>query len=198
MDGVRFSQDAAVRTREAVKGWEKEFASLAGETRPSKGNPFVGFYARITAQDPTGKLKYSWEKLEPQVPSQLATNVVVNNDEWGSGDYEDDGGYAVEIYGSKYVLNDSIVRLYPSLNQDYFLFAYDGGTRFAKSISSIPGKTDSAYGSGNVSVFKRTGAATPVDTNQDVLAFNNMSSEIAADTDIQITYNQFDACWIVP
>jgi hypothetical protein len=191
MAGVKLSKDAAKRTKATVIGWERDFASLEGEHRMVKGAPYVGFWAKITA-NAFGSKKYSWEKLEA-----TASDTFISNTEWGTGDRTKTEGYAVEVNGSQYVLKDSIVWLTPAFGQDYFNFEYRPSKRIAKTEgTAIAGMTGNTFGFSTVSVYKNAGG-TRVDTNQDVKVFNTWEAEVKANTFIQIAYSVDDACWYI-
>jgi hypothetical protein len=191
MAGVKLSVDAAKRTRDAVQGWEREFASLAGEHRVSKGAPYTGFFAKITENAFDSK-KYSWEKLEAK-----DDNTFANNTEWGKGDRTKDDGYAVEVNGSKFVLKDSIVWLEPAFGQDYYVFQYSPGKRVAKTEGTdIAGMSGNTYGFSTVSVYKNVNGVR-TDTMEDVKVYNTSTESVAADTYIHIMYSVIDACWFI-
>lgn len=196
--GVTFTKDAAERTKKAVLVVEREHSSLLGEQQSGKGAPYVGFWAKITGKDPASNgMKYSWEKLEPQKPADFSTNVMKANNSWGKALYSDTTGYAVEVTGSKYVLKDSFVWLYPSLSEDYYLFRFEGGVRYAKTNAEIPAQTGTTPGAGQVSVFKFNGTQF-LDTNEDVRAYHMMTNaEIPIDTIVQITFDVHDGIWLI-
>lgn len=187
----RLSKRAIQKVKKTFNKVDRTPASLQGETVGGKGAPYIGFYAKITAVG-TESDKYSWERLEANT-----NRTFTVNSQWGSGDRTSDTGYATEVNGSKFVLKDSIVWLVPAFGQDYFVFEYSPSARIAKTGgSTIAAATDGTLGNGLVSVYKVT-SGTRTDTNFDIKAYNTMGSEIAADTWIQITYNQIDGIWLI-
>ena len=195
--GVKFTRSAAERTKRAVLKVEKQLRDLTSDSTPV-GTSYLGFWAKITAKDPaTNGMKYSWTRLEPQKPATLPTKVLDANTSWGQGVFSDDAGYAVEVSGSKYALKDSVVWLYPSLSEEYYLFRFEGGVRYAKTNAEIPAQTGTTPGSGQVSVFKFVSGSW-TDTNEDVKAYHMMTSAaIPTDTIIQITFDIHDGIWLI-
>ncbi len=65
----------------------------------------------------SGTGKYSWVAVKPDKYGKLEEFA-----EWGSGDCEQETGYARELGGCKDCPPEQIVRLWPSLNQEFYLF----------------------------------------------------------------------------
>lgn len=107
-------------------------ATKAIEKLPRQGNPQsvkygyppLGFWARIKAKENSQSARYGWVALEPTDPNDSETEWLEDKEEWGEADETDEKGYAVEVTGLESVPEDSIVWLYPSKNQVYYLFIY--------------------------------------------------------------------------
>ena len=187
----KLSKRAIQKLKKTVNTVDRTPASLEGQQVKGRGAPYIGFWAKITANAFASK-KYSWEKIEA-----LANDTFASKPDWGTGDRTKSEGYAVEVNGSEYVLKDSIVWLTPAYGQDYYVFSYSPGVRVAKTAGTpISAKSGSTYGYSTVSIYKNVNGVES-DTNEDVKVFNTWEAEVPADTFVHITYSTIDACWII-
>lgn len=190
--GIKATREAYQRFANATLIIERKPRSGPVETRGGRTS-FVGFWAKITDKESDGP-KCSWKRMEPK-----DDHTFEENEDWGKGNFAEDTGWAIEISNSKYVLKDSIVWLEPAFNQDYYVFRYTPGVRIAKTgDDDIPERNDSDKpGSGDVTIWKYDKDTDKlIATTQKVKAFNAMSSSIASDRFVQITFSEEGYWWI--
>jgi hypothetical protein len=139
----------------------------------TRGND--GFWAKITGKEPSG-WKYSWKKLEPKDTGKLGTN-----DDYPSGQYSDETMYAVEArYRSKWVLQDEIVWMTPSLTQNYLVFDYVPDKRSAKlvSASTLTKATLTTPGQANTTLRKYDAEANSYSDGEFLTVYNDYRTEV--------------------
>lgn len=134
-----------------------------------------GKLAKITGKSGN---KYSWVAMKPD------DGELVQDQDWGEGSTTEN--YAVSTDGSEYVLEDSIVRLYPALTGDYYLFDYQPGLALGKTTETITARDGSTAGSGSVKI--QTADDTTLADGETIEVLNSMPSEIDEDKIVQLSY----------
>lgn len=170
-------------------------AERTGPARPhgdrGKGRNNQGFWAQITDGN---EGRYSWTALK------LEDGELVEDEDWGSGSHEDDGGYAMERNSSEYVLENSIVWLEIFPTEHVYIFDYSPGIKLAKIVSSdtITGRVGNVPGEGNVTIEDFSGEQIAT-TEQTVTVFNNYRSTIEGETgeDLYLQIGFADGKWVV-
>lgn len=177
---------------------------IPGKT-PSGANG-GGFWAKITDADRTTG-RYSWEALQRQDPDQ--SNVLDTGENFPTGDKDTDEPtdelqpYAVEAdNNSKWVLLDSIVWMYPGVDQDYYIFEYHPGTVIAvlAANDTINKRSGSTPGDAEVQP-KWLDSETFADWGEPITVYNWSSMDITSEEDpkqdLWITLSYGDGVWYV-
>jgi hypothetical protein len=150
-----------------------------------------GFYARITAVSGS---KYSWTAVAP------GTLAWSNNTDWGSGDKDDDTGYAQEVTGSVFVPVGSIQWLFPTPGKDFWSFLVaSGGSNIAimKTSGSCTARSGDTLGAGNAYFYSTsTGTLTIVPGQDTPTSISNFfTRSILSGRYIQVCV--VDGSWLV-
>ena len=150
-----------------------------------------GKLVQITATNGSGK--YSWIGLAPvaSIPNPMGTNT-----DWGSGDYTETFGFAVEATGSTDVILNDVVRIFPAKSEDFYIFHYQPEVKFAnlEDGDTISARSTSSVGSGDVTVQSYSGGSL-TDTSQTLTVYNGFTKEVDGPRYITIEYSQ-SVWWI--
>lgn len=185
----QFDKNSCERITHVVKtveGWTRNATDTA-RRRPTRGP--LGFWAKIGQH--TGK-RYSWRQLEALPLDE--TDVLGLSDDLGYGNKDDEAGFAFEITGSETVLEGDIVWMMPAIGQDYYVFEYSPGSRFAKV-----GSSDINAGTlATVTLLELDKTTHHLDyTTKTVQAFNWTSGKVKANRQIIISYSHHDGAWAI-
>jgi hypothetical protein len=125
-DIVQIPVDVATRMGRATV-WVEQHSRGGVKPGHSQACGPVGLWATITGGN---NGQYSWTALVPQNNNNLSQNST-----YGSGNYNDSSGYAVEASGSTAVPSNSTVWLVPSVCQPYYVFGYGNALRICMGSS---------------------------------------------------------------
>ncbi|WP_254510425.1 hypothetical protein [Anatilimnocola floriformis] len=111
-----FNDQSARRIAKAVRIVEKLTKNKGGLRRPLHGGE-GGFWAKIGEREDK---RYSWKQVHAVDDDKLEED----EENFASGDKDEETGYAIEAMEKKDVPEDSIVWLQPGITKDYYVFKY--------------------------------------------------------------------------
>lgn len=151
-----------------------------------KGRSSGGFWAKITDSN---EGRYSWTALK------IENGNFVEDENWGKGSHNDDGGFAAEKHQSKYVLKGSIVWLEVFPTEHVYIFDYSA-SKIATLTTDITARTGSTLGHGTVSV-EVADEENLIAENVTVKVFNYKDSPLKLGAVARVLITFVDGQWVV-
>lgn len=146
-----------------------------------------GFWAKITDSNNEGR--YSWVALE------IKDGSFSENEDWGSGSHDDEGGFAAEKIQSKHVIKGSIVWLEIFPTEHVYIFEYND-SKIAQMTTDISGRSGTTLGQGTVTVETiEDGNTEP--TSVSVTVFNHKETPLTLGFETKIIITHIDGHWVV-
>lgn len=188
---VGFSEDGARRIVKQTIENEQRFKNIP----PDRKRIITGFNESWAIIGDSTNEKYSFQSIEPQ---EDHTQTV--NEDWLDGTHDSTAGYAIEVrYQSRWVPKDEVVKLRPTVNQDYYIFEVSERVRVGYldkdgTVTAADGTTD---GSGELKFSvteydssSETSTTHASDSTSTVTVFNYMSDSITSDgtNDLKVFY----------
>lgn len=193
--GVNFTKKGAERIATVTKYVEGQPRNNPRNNRKPSQNVALGFWAKITDSDDNGK--YSWEAMKPNSSQELEVDT-----DWGQGSHSNPEGYAVEAKNkSKWVLDDSIVFMWPAKTEEYYLFDYMPGVIVAKLLESetISERLSATPGYGDITYEKYDGSTFT--DGQVITVYNPFRTEILADSEndlyVEAAFGDGGVWWLI-
>ncbi len=198
-----FDQESAQRIAATVIESER-----ARKNTPSPQKKYtkssVGFFAKIT-DGADGK--YSWVAIKHK-----DDNTHEDIEDWGTGDHEEEQGFAVAAGGGYDDLNDTIVFLIPARGEgtDYYVFGNATGNASAifRLDTTIPARSGATLGYADISKVKLNAGVLEVQdtetvyniSNTDLIAYDEEATETTCEVFIDeykyLIANMIGGSWI--
>lgn len=137
------------------------------QTIPRTRVPTMGFFARITGSDGTGR--YSWEAVNFNEYGDMTASSY-------TGDYADSTGHAVELHRSKDVLTGHVVEFKGARTVNVFQFAYAPGVVPGITSSVITARSGNTPGSGTMQVEQVDATTGDLELGQTITIHNSTDS----------------------